>query len=176
MILSQLYTKSKSTIVTNISTEQTAHIQFTKEIKDNGKIPFLDCLDIRNNNRLQTTVYRKPNHTDRLLDKSSYNLASHKATTIRTLTRHALLVCDSHDSLAEEHKYLDNVFSKNNYNWDFVTCNTYCTEPNTTNTNLTPTTTVIIPYIKGTSTLSLGSYSLTTSMLLTDPSLPYKNY
>ena len=67
------------------------------------------------------------------------------------LTRRALLVCNSHDSLADERKYLDNVFSKNNYNCDFVTRNTYRTEPNETNTNLTPTTTVTIPYIKGTS-------------------------
>ena len=88
---------------------QNAHIQFTKEIEDNGKIPFLDCLVIRDNNRLQTTVYRKPTHTDRLLDESSYNPSSHKATTIRTLTRRALLVCDSHYSLADEQKYLDNV-------------------------------------------------------------------
>ena len=106
---------------------------------------------IRDNNRLQTTVYRKPTHTDRLLDESSYNPSSHKATTIRTLTRRALLVCNSHDSLADERKYLDNVFSKNNYNCDFVTRNTYRTEPNETNTNFTPTTTVTIPYIKGTS-------------------------
>ena len=130
---------------------QNAHIQFTKEIEDNGKIPFLDCLVIRDNNRLQTTVYRKPTHTDRLLDESSYNPSSHKATTIRTLTRRALLVCNSHDSLADERKYLDNVFTKNNYDCDFVTRNTYRTEPNETNTNLTPTTTVTIPYIKGTS-------------------------
>ena len=107
---------------------QNAHIQFTKEIEDNGKIPFLDCLVIRDNNRLQTTVYKKPTHTDRLLDESSYNPSSHKATTIRTLTRRALLVCNSHDSLADERKYLDNVFSKNNYNRDFVTRNTYRTE------------------------------------------------
>ena len=130
---------------------QNAHIQFTKEIEDNGKIPFLDCLVIRDNNRLQTTVYRRPTHTDRLLDESSYNPSSRKAKTIRTLTRRALLVCNSHDSLAGEHKYLDNVFSKNNYNCDFVTRNTYRTEPNETNTNLKPTTTVTIPYIKGTS-------------------------
>ena len=102
-----------------------------------------------------TTDYRRrftenpPTLTD--LDESSYNPTSHKATTIRTLTRRALLVCDSHDSLADEPKYLDNVFNKNNYNCDFVTRNTYRTEPNETNTNLTPTTTVTIPYIKGTS-------------------------
>ena len=70
------------------------------EIKfPNGKIPFLDCLITRYNNRLRTTIYRKPAHTDRLLDQSSYNPTSHKATTIRTLTRRAQLVCDSPDCL-----------------------------------------------------------------------------
>ena len=68
---------------------QNADIQFTKEIKENGKIPFLDCLVTRDNNKLKTTIYRKLTHTDRLLDQSSYNPNSHKATTIRTLTRWA---------------------------------------------------------------------------------------
>ena len=67
--------------------EQNADIQFTKEIEENGKLPFLDCLVSRDNNELRTTVYRKPTHTDRLLDESSYNPTSHKATTIKTLTR-----------------------------------------------------------------------------------------
>ena len=64
--------------------KQNADIQFTKEIEENGKLPFLDCLVSRDNNELRTTVYRKPTHTDRLLDESSYNLTSHKATTIKT--------------------------------------------------------------------------------------------
>ena len=64
---------------------QNTNIQFTKEIEENGKIPFLDCLVTRDNNKLKTTIYRKPTHTDRLLDQSSYNPTSHKATTIRTL-------------------------------------------------------------------------------------------
>ena len=80
---------------------QNADIQFTKEIEENGKIPFLDCLVTRVNNKLRTTIYRKPTHTERLLDQSSYNPTSHKATTIRTLTGRAQLVCDSPDSLAK---------------------------------------------------------------------------
>ena len=43
---------------------QNADIQFTKEMEEDGKIPFLDCLVTRDN-KLQTTVYRKPTHTDR---------------------------------------------------------------------------------------------------------------
>ena len=75
---------------------------------------------------------------------------SHKATSIRTLTRRAQLVCDLTDSLTNESKYLDNVFSKNNYNPDFVKRNVYKNnEPNTTNAK--PVTTATIPYIRGTS-------------------------
>ncbi|CAH3016315.1 unnamed protein product [Porites evermanni] len=88
---------------------QNADIQFTKEIEENGKIPFLDCLVTRDNNKLlKTTIYRKPTHTDRLLEQSSYNPTSHKATSIRTLTRRAQLVCDSPDSLQDETDYVNN--------------------------------------------------------------------
>jgi len=64
--------------------KQNADIQFTKEIEENGKLPFLDCVVRCDKNELRTTVYRKPTHTDRLLDESSYNPTSHKATTIKT--------------------------------------------------------------------------------------------
>ena len=56
--------------------KQNTSIQFTKEIKENGNIPLLDCLVTRENNTLRTTVYRKPTHTDRLLDQRSYNPTS----------------------------------------------------------------------------------------------------
>ena len=132
--------------------KQNPHIQFTKEIKENGKIPFLDCLISRDENKLRTIIYRKPTHTDRLLDKSSYNSTSHKATTIQNLTRRTQLVCDSTDSLTDKTNYLNNVFSKNNYNADFVRRNTYKpAENNATNANPTPLTTMRIRYIKDTS-------------------------
>ena len=99
---------------------QNTYIQFTREVEENGKLPFLDCLVSRDDNSLRTTVYRKPTHTDRLLDESSYNPTSHKATTIRTLTRRAQLVCNTTDSLSDENKYLHRVFSKNNYNEELI--------------------------------------------------------
>ena len=71
------------------------------------------------------TFYRKLTHTDRLLDQSLHNLTFLKATTIRILTRRAQLVCDLPDSLQDETDYLYNLFSKNNYNADFVRQNTH---------------------------------------------------
>ena len=97
---------------------------------------------------LQSQKYRL---LDRLLDQSSYNPTSRKATTIRTLTRRAQLFCHSPESLQDETDYLNNVFSKNNYNTDFVKRNTHSnTDSNTqTNVNSGPVTTT--PYIRGTS-------------------------
>ena len=86
---------------------QNSDIQFTRELEDNGKIPFLDCLVSRDDTRLRTTVYRKPTQTDKLLDQSSYNPTSHRATTVRTLTRRAQIICGSADSLRDENKHLD---------------------------------------------------------------------
>ena len=94
---------------------QNSDIQFTRELEDNGKIPFLDCLVSRDDTRLRTTVYRKPTHTDRLLDQSSYNPTSHRATTVRTLTRRAQIICDSADSPRDENEHLRQIFHKNDY-------------------------------------------------------------
>jgi len=101
--------------------EQTS-IQFTKEIEENGNIPFLDCLVTR-----KTTAYR-------LHDQTSYNPTPHKVTTIFTLTRRAQIVCDSQDSLTIETKHLNTVFIKND-STDFIERNTYL-RPNDSSNNL----------------------------------------
>ena len=92
--------------------ELNTDIQFTRKVEENGKLPFLDCLVSRDDNSLRTTVYRKLTHTDRLLDESSHNPTSHKATTFRNLTRRAQLVCNTTDSLSDENKYFDRVFQR----------------------------------------------------------------
>ena len=147
---------------------------FTREDEENGKLPFLDCMVSRDDNSLRTTVYRKLTHTDRLLDESSYNPTSHKATTIRTLTRRAQLVCNTTDSLSDENKFLNCVFSKSNYNEDFIQRNTH--SPTTTtkaNDNATPMTTATIPYIKG---ISHASYNHSISASLKNLLPQYVSY
>ena len=117
-----------------------------------------------------TTIYRKPTHTDQLLDPSSYNATSHKATTIQTFTRLTQLVCDSTDSLQDETDYLNNVFSKNDYNTDFVRRNTNSNTDSNTQTSSGPVTTATIPYIRGTSEAiaHINYYNLTIYLLHTN--------
>ena len=84
-------------------------------------IPFLDCLVTRENNTLRTTVYRTPTRTNRrLIYQMSFNPTSHEAaTTVQTLTRRVQIVCDSHDSLTDEIKRFNTVFTKSKYSTDF---------------------------------------------------------
>ena len=60
------------------------------------------------------------------------------------------LICDSPDKLRDENEYLQRVFRKNNYNADFVSFNTH-NNNSTKRPDDEQSTTVSIPYIKGTS-------------------------
>ena len=55
------------------------------------------------------------------------------------------------DSLQYETDYLNNVFSRKNYNTDFVRRNTHSNTGTPTNVNSGPVTTATIPCIRGTS-------------------------
>ena len=105
---------------------------------------FLDFLVSRDDISLWTTIYKKLMHTSRLLNESSYNPISHRATIIRTLTWRAQLVCNTTDSISNENKHLYRVFSQNNYNDDFIQWNTHWPTTTKTNDTATPTTTATI--------------------------------
>ena len=65
---------------------QNTYIQFTREVEEDGKLPFPDSEVLsRDDKSLPTKIYRKLTHTDRLLDEPFYNPISHKPPTIRTL-------------------------------------------------------------------------------------------
>ena len=130
--------------------KQNTYIQFTREIEENGKIPFLDCLVSRDNNKLRTTIYRKPTDTDRLLNQCSYHPTCHKATANldKTSTSSLRLTQQS----IERNQTLHDVFHKNKYNQDFISPNYYRDNGlNSTNTRPTTVTMAAAPYIKGTS-------------------------
>ena len=80
------------------------------------------------------------------------------------------LVFDSPDSLQDETDYLKNVFSKNNYNTEFVRQNTHSNTDSKTKTNVNsgPVTTATIPYVRGTSETIARDYNFTIYALHTN--------
>ena len=135
--------------------QQNPSIHFTIEPELNGKIAFLDCRVMRAGNTLQTSVYRKPTSTDRLLDNSSYHPASHKSATIKTLVKRAHIVCSSSEDLKTELQHLNEIFCVNNYPKPFVRGVTEQfskpTADEISNTSEEKKVIATIPYVKGTS-------------------------
>ncbi|XP_067650992.1 uncharacterized protein [Haliotis asinina] len=86
-------------------------IKFTIEAEHNNQLPLLDVLVSRTScNQLQTSVYRKPTHTDQYIHyiHKSNHPPKVKTGVISTLTRRAKNICST--NLHEEIEHLRKVF------------------------------------------------------------------
>ena len=89
-------------------------INFTSEdTKEDGSISFLDILIIPNENgKLNTTVYRKPTHTDMYLHWNSHHNIPSKYSVIGTLYHRANTICSTTQYLHNEEKHLNQALKK----------------------------------------------------------------
>ena len=72
------------------------------EEENNNCLSFLDVLVTRNNRHLETSVYRKETHTDKLLDFSSNHPLCHKKSVVKSLWNRAKDVCSNNSMLENE--------------------------------------------------------------------------
>ena len=95
------------------------NIEFTYEIENDGKLPFLDVLVIRKDHGVQTTVYRKSTNNDIYLHWQSFSPTTWKRGTLQALVSRAFKVRSNDQHLQIEIKYLKKVFRDiNGYpNW-----------------------------------------------------------
>ena len=127
-------------------------IQFTIERENDRRLSFLDlnvCRPHRGN--LETSVYRKPTHTDKYLAFDSHHPICHKKFVTRTLLTRADCLPSSCDSRAKERKYVFDVLKVNGYPNTFLR---NCLKPVTPSLNnsgdeVSATGFAVIPYIRG---------------------------
>ena len=127
-------------------------IQFTIERENDRRLFFLD-LNVYRSHRgnLETSVYRKPTHTDKYLAFDSHHPIWHKKSVTRTLLTRADCLPSSCDSRAKERKYVFDVLKVNGYPNTFLR---NCLKPvtpslNTSGDDVSATGFAVIPYIRG---------------------------
>ena len=127
-------------------------IQFTIELPGTDGLPFLDTLTKPTLNSIESTISRKPTHTDRYLHYNCNHPISTILSVIHTLIHRAKQVCSTPEFLAKEMDHLHKVLQDNHYPAQFfqqgkpqqkANKNTY---PPTVNCKGAR---VVIPYIKG---------------------------
>ena len=95
------------------------HIKFTIELPRTDGLPFLDTLTKPTLNSIESTVYRKPTHTDRYLGYNSNHPISAKLSVIHTVIHRAKQACSTPEFLVKEMDHLHRVLQDNNYQTQF---------------------------------------------------------
>ena len=119
-IFTMLKPEDDPDILLNHLNHQNSRIQFTKETEHDGALPFLDVYIRRTANSLETSVYRKPTHTNQYIHFESNHPANVKAGIIATLTRRALNICTPSHLQAELDTIRHSFTVLNGYPVDFV--------------------------------------------------------
>ena len=139
------------------------NIKFTSEDpKEDGSIPFLDILIIpEENGKLNTTVYRKPTHTDMYLHWDSHHNIPSKYSVIGTIYHRANTICSTTQYLQKEEKHLNQALKKCKYpSWainrakmKIKTTESHSTNRRTGNSNSgqssSPKLNIVVPYHQG---------------------------
>ena len=82
------------------------NIQFTYELENQNKLPFLDILLIRTGTKIETTVYRKSTNNDIYLNWDSFVPVTWKRGTLKTLFNRAYIACSTDYHLKKELDHL----------------------------------------------------------------------
>ncbi|XP_072014754.1 uncharacterized protein [Amphiura filiformis] len=161
--------KSESESFFNFINQVDPNIKFTQEECVDNKLAFLDCLvHLNSDGTLNSTVYRKPTHTDHYLQFDSHHPLIHKLGVIRTLQYRADTVISNSEDIPEEKDHLQKALGNCGYpGWAFTKANKTkdSTKPTTGEVNHDNRTQVTIPYIAGLSERlknSFKSFGITT--------------
>ena len=90
-------------------------IQFTMEIAENNKLPFLGIMIEKSGCHLTTSVYRKPTDTGLLLHYQSHVYQRYKRSLLNTMLNRAYRLSSTKESFTKECQHLKRMFTKLKY-------------------------------------------------------------
>ena len=90
-------------------------IQFTMEIAENNKLPFLGIMIEKSGCHLTTSVYRKPTDTGLLLHYQSHVDQRYKRSLLNTMLNRAYRLSSTKESFTKECQHLKRMFTKLKY-------------------------------------------------------------
>ena len=95
------------------------NIKFTSELEKDGKLPFLDMLIDRTNNKIITSIYRKPTFTGLYTRFECFLPSVYKFGLLYTLLFRYFSLCTNYKLFHLEIIELKNIFLKNGYSSKF---------------------------------------------------------
>ena len=104
----------------------------SEETGPDGSMPFLDILITpKEDGSLQTSVYRKPTHTDLYLQWDSHHTIPSKYSVVGTLYHRAKTICSNQDVLHKEEQHLFQALEKCKHpTWALNRVKMRCQNPN----------------------------------------------
>jgi hypothetical protein len=101
---------------------QPESLHFTHEVPKDGSLSFLDVpvMPSIQNNKFQTTIYRKDTFTGLLLKWDSFVPIEYKKASIASMVRRALAVCSTYTLLASEFDKIREIGRQKRYPLSFI--------------------------------------------------------
>ena len=96
------------------------NLKFSKELQQNNCLSYLDVLLKKNNNFIESTVYRKPTHTGLYTKWTSLCPLKYKRNLVYCLLYRAYRICNTQGNLDNEIKIITNFLLKNGYPLRFI--------------------------------------------------------
>ena len=104
----------------NYLNKQHKIIKPTTEIEENGSLSFLDIKISRENNKLVTSVYRKPTFSEVFTNFESFIPDIYKRGLVETLLYSSFRLCSNYENFPREIETLKSIIKRNSYPHNLV--------------------------------------------------------
>ncbi|XP_055534819.1 uncharacterized protein LOC129724165 [Wyeomyia smithii] len=92
------------------------NIQFTLEIEQNNRLPFLDVVVVNNSNHFEFEIFRKPTYTKRVIPNTSNHSSQHKMASFHHMIHRMESLPLSNEGKKNEMEYIFDIGEQNGYN------------------------------------------------------------